>query len=86
MVPIELVATVDEAVRNEQLIINKMVVAPSDPEIDVPFIVNHPIKVSNLDQVGPKRAPEPGEHNNEILQSLGYTPRQIAVLKDKGVT
>jgi formyl-CoA transferase len=63
-----------------------MVVAPSDPEIDVPFIVNHPIKVSNLDRAGLKRAPELGEHNNEILQSLGYTPRQIAALKDKGVT
>ncbi|MEH6912129.1 MAG: CaiB/BaiF CoA-transferase family protein [Oceanicoccus sp.] len=86
MVPIELVATVDEAVRNEQLIINKMVVAPSDSEIDVPFIINHPIKISNLDQVGPKRAPELGEHNSEILQSLGYTPQQIAALKDRGVT
>ena len=71
MVPIELVATVDEAVRNEQLIINNMVVAPTDPDIDVPFIINHPIKISNLDQVGPKRAPELGEHTDEILQSLG---------------
>ncbi|MEH6558251.1 MAG: CaiB/BaiF CoA-transferase family protein [Oceanicoccus sp.] len=86
MVPIELVATVDEAVRNEQLIINKMVVAPSDSEIDVPFIINHPINISNLDQVGPKRAPELGEHSSEILQSLGYTPQQIAALKDRGVT
>tara|TARA_B110000908_G_scaffold33325_1_gene39866 strand:- start:11568 stop:12776 length:1209 start_codon:yes stop_codon:yes gene_type:complete len=86
MVPIELVATVDEAVRNEQLIINNMVVAPTDPDIDVPFIINHPIKISNLDQVGPKRAPELGEHTDEILQSLGYSHQQILALKDKGVT
>jgi formyl-CoA transferase len=86
MVPIELVATVDEAVRNEQLIINNMVVVPTDPDIDVPFIINHPIKISNLDQVGPKRAPELGEHTDEILQSLGYSHQQILALKDKGVT
>jgi|TARA_B110000902_G_scaffold120032_1_gene140762 formyl-CoA transferase len=86
MVPIELVATVDEAVRNKQLIINNMVVAPTDPDIDVPFIINHPIKISNLDQVGPKRAPELGEHTDEILQSLGYSHQQILALKDKGVT
>jgi crotonobetainyl-CoA:carnitine CoA-transferase CaiB-like acyl-CoA transferase len=86
MVPIELVATVDEAVRNEQLIINNMVVAPTDPDIDVPFIINHPIKISNLDQVGPKRAPELGEHTDEILQNLGYSHQQILALKDKGVT
>ena len=86
MVPIELVATVDEAVRNEQLIINNMVVAPTDPDIDVPFIINHPIKISNLDQVGPKRAPELGEHTDEILQNLGYSRQQILALKDKGVT
>lgn len=86
MVPIELVATVDEAVRNEQLIINNMVVAPTDPDIDVPFIINHPIKISNLDQVGPKRAPELGEHTDEILLNLGYSHQQILALKDKGVT
>ena len=63
-----------------------MVVAPTDPDIDVPFIINHPIKISNLDQVGPKRAPELGEHTDEILQSLGYSHQQILALKDKGVT
>jgi formyl-CoA transferase len=83
-VPIRKVATVEEAVQDEQALLNKMVVPPSDDEMDVPLILNHPIKVSNVEQVGPKRAPELGEHNAQILQSLGYSEADIQQLREQG--
>jgi crotonobetainyl-CoA:carnitine CoA-transferase CaiB-like acyl-CoA transferase len=84
-VPVRKVADVEEAVQDEQVLINKMVVPPVDDDVDIPLIVNHPIKISNVAQVGPKRAPELGEHSEEILDSLGYSDAEIQVFKDKGV-
>ena len=84
-VPVRKVADVEEAVKDEQVLINKMVVPPVDDDVDVPLIINHPIKISNVAQVGPKRAPELGEHSEEILESLGYTEVEIQGFRDKGV-
>ena len=84
-VPVRKVADVEEAVRDEQVLINKIVVPPVDDDVDVPLIINHPIKISNVAQVGPKRAPELGEHSEEILDSVGYTEAEIQALRDKGV-
>lgn len=84
-VPVRKVADVEEAVKDEQVLINKMVVPPVDDDMGVPLIINHPIKISNVAQVGPKRAPELGEHSEEILESLGYSEDQIKTLRDKGV-
>lgn len=84
-VPVRKVADVEEVIQDEQLLINKMVVPPVDDDVGVPLIINHPIKISNVAQVGPKRAPELGEHSEEILASLGYSEKQIKTLRDKGV-
>ena len=48
-------------------------------------MINHPIKVSSVAQVGPKRAPGLGEHGSEILRELGYEEHQIESMKGKGV-
>jgi formyl-CoA transferase len=84
-VPVRKIANVEEAVQDEQLRVNKMVVPPVDEDVDVPLIINHPIKISNIAQVGPKRAPDHGEHNEEILLGLGYTRDEIKSFRDKGV-
>ncbi|MFK7913338.1 MAG: CaiB/BaiF CoA transferase family protein [Pseudomonadales bacterium] len=78
------VQTVDEAVRSEQLRINRMVVPPVDPQMPTPWILNHPVKVDGVPQVGPKRAPDPSEHTREILQQLGYSETQVAELIANG--
>lgn len=84
-IPIDVVASIEEAVLNEQLIANNMIVKPQDPTIEIPMIVNHPINVSNLKPIGPKRAPDLGEHSAEILLQLGYSENEIQVMKHEGV-
>jgi formyl-CoA transferase len=41
------------------------------------FTVSSPIQVHGVDKVSAMRAPELGEHNEEILQDLGFDPKQI---------
>ena len=84
-VPATRVGLIEETMDDPQIRINEMVVPPGDDEMDVPLIINHPLKISNVRQVGPKRAPEVGEHSDAILQELGYTDDVIAAMREKGV-
>ena len=84
-VPVTRVGLIEETMDDPQIRINEMVVPPSDDEMDVPLIINHPLKISNVRQVGPKRAPEVGEHSDVILQELGYNDNEIAHMRDNGV-
>ena len=84
-VSVNRVQLVEEAVENEQLKVNEMVVAPADDEMDVPWIINHPVKIDGVAQVGPKRAPDLGEHSREILEELGYATGEIQSLLERGV-
>ena len=83
--PINRVARVEETPEDPQILINEMAVAPDDPEHPVPLVINHPVKVTSVPQVGPKRAPTIGEHNDEILAELGYDAATIGELRKKGV-
>ncbi|NJN52122.1 MAG: hypothetical protein HC809_10470 [Gammaproteobacteria bacterium] len=83
-VTVNRVSIIEETLADEQITINAMAVPPVDPEVDVPLIINHPVKVSSLAQVGPRRAPELGEHTSEILRTLGYTDTEIDELRAKG--
>ncbi|XOV88180.1 MAG: CaiB/BaiF CoA transferase family protein [Pseudomonadota bacterium] len=80
-----MVGVVEETIDDEQIHANRMVVPPVDESMKVPHIINHPLRVDALSQVGPKRAPEVGEHASEILQEMGYTPDQIETLRRDGV-
>jgi formyl-CoA transferase len=79
------VGLVEETLDDEMLTLNNMVVAPIDADMGMPLVVNHPINAANVPQVGPKRAPDVGEHSRQILQSLGYDDVQIDDLLARGV-
>jgi crotonobetainyl-CoA:carnitine CoA-transferase CaiB-like acyl-CoA transferase len=79
------VGIVEETLDDEMLKLNNMVVAPTDGDMGMPWVVNHPINAANVPQVGPKRAPDVGEHSRQILQSLGYDDAQIDDLLARGV-
>ncbi len=84
-VPVNRVSVMEETLTDPQITINRMAVPPADPDVNVPLIINHPVKVDRVPQVGPKRAPELGEHTDEILSALGYGSADIQALRDKGV-
>jgi crotonobetainyl-CoA:carnitine CoA-transferase CaiB-like acyl-CoA transferase len=84
-VPVNLVARIEDTVTDPQIQINAMAVQPEGDDIDTPWIINHPIKVSSVPQVGPMRAPDLGEQNEEILAELGYSSDQIQTFKDNQI-
>lgn len=75
--PVNLVAEVEETAIDEQIRVNAMAVKPDDGQLETPWIINNPINVTSVPPVGPRRAPNLGEHGREILTELGYTPEQI---------
>ena len=84
-VPVNRIAVVEETATDEQILVNGMAAPPDDPEITVPMLVNHPIKITSVPAVGPKRAPDLGEHSAEILRELGYDDAAIAAMRKDGV-
>lgn len=76
---------VEELMTDEQVLVNKMVVPPVDPAMNMAHVINHPVKVDSVPQVGPKRAPDLGEHTDEILSELGIDPAHILELRSRGV-
>ncbi len=77
--------TIEEAMASEQLTINEIAVKPLDGDVNIPLIINHPVKVDGVAQVGPKRAPGPGEHTAEVLRELGFDDDKILLLRELGV-
>lgn len=84
-VPVNRIAIVEEKATDIQALVNRIVVKPTDPEMGVPLLVNHPIKVTSVPQVEPKRPPRHGEHSEEILRELGYDAKTIHDMREQGV-
>ena len=84
-VPVNRVAIVEETNNDVQILENRMASAPERDDVTVPLIVNHPIQISSVPQVGPTRAPDLGEHAEDILKELGYDKEAIADMKDRSV-
>jgi formyl-CoA transferase len=83
--PVNRVAIVEEMATDRQIMENRMAVRPDDPEMGVPLLVNHPVQVTSVPQVAPKRPPRRGEHSEEILRELGYDDEAISGLRQRDV-
>jgi crotonobetainyl-CoA:carnitine CoA-transferase CaiB-like acyl-CoA transferase len=61
------------------------IVRPIDhPKYGAQKVVGQPIHMSRYPQPEKlKHTPEPGEHTEEILKSLGYDDKAIAALREK---
>ena len=68
---------------DEQAIANGVLATPRE-DIGVPCVINAPVFVDGVTRVGPKRAPEVGEHTDEVLSELGYEARTIAAWREEG--
>ncbi len=68
---------------DEQAIANGVLATPRE-DIGVPYVINAPVFVDGVTRVGPKRAPEVGEHTDEVLSELGYDTDTIAAWREAG--
>jgi formyl-CoA transferase len=83
-IPVNRVATIEETLFDKQIVENKMAVKPNIDGVEIPLIINHPIKVDAIEQAAMTRAPNLGEHSEEILRDLGYSEEAIKALRADG--
>ena len=82
-VPVNRIAEVEEAVDDEQMKANRMVIE-GPAQSGVPWLVTHPVQISSVAHAQPAAGPQLGEHSRQILQELGYSDEQIQALHGVG--
>lgn len=75
---------IEDVVTDPQVLANHMLVDLELPGGRTVKTVNSPIWVDGPAKVKPRRAPEVGEHTEEILRGAGCTDADIAALRDAG--
>jgi formyl-CoA transferase len=78
-----LIQTPEEAAQDPQLGANGIVV-PIEGVAGLEYTVSNPVTLRGVPKVPARRAPELGEHNDEILAELGFAPSDIALLRARG--
>jgi formyl-CoA transferase len=73
-----------EVINDPQLLANDIVVPLEGVGEHMKFTISSPLKVHGVDKVAAKRAPEIGEHNQEVLQQLGFSSDEIDGLRASG--
>lgn len=84
-IPCAPVLNIKEAFDDPQLKARDMIVEFDDPSIGKIKLVGNPIKLSKTPAVLEKPSPLLGENTNEILGNMGYSDKDIEVLRDKKV-
>ncbi|HXD31485.1 MAG TPA: CoA transferase [Pyrinomonadaceae bacterium] len=75
----------EEVVNDPQLRANEIVVPLEGAGGKLTSTISSPIQVHGVNKVTARRAPELGEHNEEILQELGFDAKQIDSFLESGV-
>jgi formyl-CoA transferase len=73
-----------ENVNDQQLLANEIVVPLEGAGGDLKYTVSSPLKVHGVTKVPARRAPELGEHNEEVLKQLGFSDDEIDGLRASG--
>lgn len=79
------VKNLDEVFEDPHVIANKLVEDIDDPEFGHYRQIGIPIKLSHTPGELSAKAPKLGEHNTEILKSIGYTDAQITAFSNDRV-
>src|SRR6201989_1342726 len=85
-VPFGAVRDPKEVVNDPQLRANDIVVPLEGAGEKLTSTISSPIQVHGVTKVPARRAPGIGEHNDEVLEELGFTRDEIAVLRANGAT
>jgi crotonobetainyl-CoA:carnitine CoA-transferase CaiB-like acyl-CoA transferase len=74
----------EEVINDPQLRANDIVVPLDGAGDHLQSTISSPMQVHDVEKVPAKRAPEIGEHNEEVLQELGFDSKQIDGLLASG--
>lgn len=77
------IQTPEETAKDPQLRANDIVV-PLEGVSGLEYTINSPITLRGVSKVPTKRAPELGEHNDEVLTELGFSTEEIEGLRAAG--
>jgi formyl-CoA transferase len=75
----------EEVINDPQLRANDIVVPIEGAGDRITSTISSPIQIRGVTKAPAKRAPEIGEHNEEILRELGFAPEQIGGFVTGGV-
>jgi crotonobetainyl-CoA:carnitine CoA-transferase CaiB-like acyl-CoA transferase len=81
---VEPVTQFGDLLNDEHLTINRMVTKPVD-DIGIDQVINDPVNVDGVARVGVLKAPDIGEHTDDVLTELGYDSDAISTLKQDGI-
>jgi formyl-CoA transferase len=71
-------------VKDPQLEANGIVVPIEGAGGNLKLTISSPIQIHDVAKVPARRAPEIGEHNEEVLKELGFTDDEIDGLRENG--
>ena len=74
----------EEVINDPQLRANEIVVPLEGAGGKLTSTISSPIRVHGVSKVAAKRAPALGEHNQEVLEQLGFTAAEIEGLRASG--
>jgi len=84
-IPYGLVRDPIDVIKDPQLQANNIVVPLDGAGENLKLTVSSPIQVHGVAKVPARRAPELGEHNDEVLEQLGFDAKEIERLRASGV-
>jgi formyl-CoA transferase len=73
-----------EVINDPQLRVNEIVVPLEGAGDNLTSTISSPIQVHGVAKIAARRAPELGEHNDEILKDLGFDSKTIDSLRATG--
>jgi formyl-CoA transferase len=73
-----------DVINDPQLLANDIIVPLEGAGEHLKFTVSNPLKVHDVSKVKARRAPDLGEHNDELLKQLGFTSGEIDSLRASG--
>jgi crotonobetainyl-CoA:carnitine CoA-transferase CaiB-like acyl-CoA transferase len=76
--------TFEEVAFDPQFTANKILVSTRDGDGQSRLTIDSPVHLDQETKVAPRRAPELGEHTEQILDELGFDTATIAQLRAAG--
>ncbi|WP_038182327.1 CaiB/BaiF CoA transferase family protein [Vibrio rhizosphaerae] len=84
-VPNAPVQTIKQVLADPQIHARRMIIEQEHPELGTILMPNVPFNFSNIEPQRLDIAPNLGQHNQDIAESIGYTDEEIKALENDGV-